>query len=90
MNKKVFWYFLMTGAIALWIGAVALGICLSAQGTILGWLLLGIIIVIHASEIKTGLAIGNSLGLNKRRVVINTFIFGFTWWLPLKKGIIGR
>ncbi len=90
MSKKAFWYVLMTGAVVFWIGSIALGLYLSSKGNPNGWLLFGILVVVHALEIKMCLALGKRFELNNGLVVAKTMIFGFTWWVPLKKGIIDR
>jgi hypothetical protein len=40
------------------------------------------------AEIPVSSKIGKSKGVPRARVIVCTAIFGFTWWLPLKKGII--
>jgi hypothetical protein len=45
-------------------------------------------VVIHAAELPISLKIGKQAGFSNKTVVLNTLLFGFTWWLPVKKGII--
>ena len=90
MSKRAFWYILMTGAVVLWLGSVALGLYLSSKGNSYGWLLFGTLVVIHALEIKMCLTLGKRYELSNSLVVTKTMVFGFTWWVPLKRGIIDR
>ncbi|MEG0979318.1 MAG: hypothetical protein RR911_06270 [Oscillospiraceae bacterium] len=69
-------------------------IILYVVGIILGlkkknWWLFGCVAAMHIAEafligIKTGVANGR----NKVTSAICTLLFGFTWWLPIKQGLI--
>jgi hypothetical protein len=90
MQAKFFWYFLMTGAIVLWVASIIAGHLLFPDNELLAWSLFAALVAIHASEIKKCLALCGPYGLSKRFVVVKTLLFGFTWWVPLKRGIIER
>lgn len=88
LDKKGFWYFLMFGAIVLWVAVIWLGYYLfpqSALGKAVPFLLT---LALHLSEIPISLKIGRSKGIPRGRVITLTAIFGFTWWLPLKRGVL--
>ena len=56
----------------------------------LGWALVGALILLHIAELKTALRIGKKHKLKTGRILLMTILFGFTWWLPLKRGIINK
>ncbi|MBW2636726.1 MAG: hypothetical protein JRC86_04245 [Deltaproteobacteria bacterium] len=88
LDKKGFWYFLMFGAIVLWVAVIWLGYVIfphSAVGKAVPFVLT---LMLHLSEIPISSKIGRAKGVPRARVIILTAIFGFTWWLPLKRGVI--
>ena len=56
----------------------------------LGWVLFGALVLLHIVELKTSLAIAKKHKVKTKRAVLMTLIFGFTWWLPLKRGVINK
>ncbi|HSV97410.1 MAG TPA: hypothetical protein VLM75_10820 [Spirochaetota bacterium] len=87
-NKKPFWYMLMAGAIGLYL-IVLTGFYFIPNTALIGAVLIGLL-VLHASEIPHAKRIALPKGISARTTVIKTMLFGFTWWLPLKKGVIDR
>jgi hypothetical protein len=85
--SKGFWYFLMAGAIALWIGVICLGFVLFPNNTGAALAVPGLLFLAHCAEIPASSKIGRDKGLSLVRVVVKTLIFGFTWWVPVKKGV---
>jgi hypothetical protein len=85
-GKPVFWYGLQVSTILLYVVLIAGGYALQIPA--LGWGLFGAIFLLHVFELKTALAVGREKGLSIRRIVLKNLVFGFTWWLPLKKGIL--
>lgn len=46
-----------------------------------------ILLGLHIMEVfQKGLPLAEEKGINKAEAVLNTLCFGFTWWLPIKKG----
>ena len=88
LRKKGFWYFLMSGSILLWIAVILLGFVIFPNRGGVAWVVLGILILIHCAEIPLSLKIAKARGLSTAPVVLKTMLFGFTWWVPLKKGVI--
>lgn len=87
LEKKAFWYFLMFGVIALWIAVIWLCFLLLPESGAWKFLLPGALLVLHLAELPISLKIGKSRGISPQLVVLNTVLFGFTWWLPLKRGV---
>ena len=91
MKSKGFWYFLMTGAIGLWTAATATGLYLHFEGAGLSaWYFLLGVTVLHLSEIPFVSAMLKDKNIGKGEVAVKTFLFGFTWWVPVKKGVFPR
>ncbi|MCU0844975.1 MAG: hypothetical protein MUC76_08630 [Spirochaetes bacterium] len=88
IGKKAFWYMLMAGAIGLYLLVLA-GFYFIPDTAVVGAVLVGIL-VLHASEIPHAGRIARPKGISMRTAAVKTMLFGFTWWLPLKKGIIDR
>ncbi len=88
MNSKGFWYFLMTGAIGLWAAAVGTGFYFMPETGISAWYFLMVVAGLHASEVPFVLNMLKDRDIAKGAIVLKTFTFGFTWWLPFKKEIL--
>ncbi len=86
-SHKAFWYFLMFGALMLWACAIALIFLFpeSFYRAAFLWVLLAI----HIGEIPYTVKILRGR-LSPVAIALKTFLFGFTWWLPFKKGILKR
>ena len=67
----------------------------SAQNPLLGLgqsghfvvLLAGVILVAHVLELPLAFRVLKPRNPAPLRVLLGTFLFGFTWWLPAKRGI---
>jgi hypothetical protein len=91
MNNKGFWYFLMSGSIALFACSLWLGYYLFPEDCLLSWSFFLGLLALHIAEIPmTSLKIGKEKNIAVPVTIIKTLLFGFTWWLPLKKGIIKK
>ncbi len=45
----------------------------------------------HPLEVPLfSLKIGRAKGLSLVSIIVKTTLYGFTWWLPLKRGILSR
>jgi hypothetical protein len=88
MNSKRFWQINMAGSIGLWILSVVVGFTLFPENHLAAWGLFIGLVIIHTAELPISLKIGKESGFSSQTVVIKTLLFGFTWWLPVKKGII--
>jgi hypothetical protein len=91
MNNKGFWYFLMFGSICLFAFSIGLGYYLFPDNCLLSLVFFLGLVALHVAEIPmTGLKIGKEKNIPIPTTIIKTLLFGFTWWLPLKKGIIQK
>ncbi len=88
-KNRAFWYCLMSGSIAGWV-FVLTGAVVPFSGTagVLWLIVCGIWAVVHPLELFISLPIGRQKGLSVGQIVIKTVLFGFTWWLPFKKGVL--
>jgi len=90
MNTNGFWRFLMTGAVGMWLISILMGIFLFSEVQMMSWSIFIGLVVLHGAEIPIGVKIGKEKGLNTLAAAMKTFAFGFTWWVPMKKGIFTR
>ena len=49
--------------------------------------LAGIVLLVHVLEVPLAFAQLKAREPKALRVIVGTLIFGFTWWLPAKKGL---
>jgi hypothetical protein len=87
-KKPAFWLLLQASTILLYILLIGGGYVLKLPA--LGWGAYGALFVLHLFELKTALQVGHAKGLSMTRIVVMNLIFGFTWWVPLKRGIIKK
>lgn len=90
MKKKNVWLLLMVVTLGFWIMVIAGGQLLFPENQLKAWAGVLVLFFIHASEIFVSFKIGKAAGLSSQRIVIKTLLFGFTWWVPLQKGILTR
>jgi hypothetical protein len=92
LKSKSFWYLLMAGALGGWAISIA-GLVKPIKDEDLKKIWKGIFCTWafgHPLELGLALGIGRSRGLSTLRTAIKTLLFGFTWWLPLKLGVIKK
>jgi hypothetical protein len=91
MNSKWFWYFLMIGSIVLYGLSIALGRYLFPDSYLFSRIFFIGLLIVHILEIPAAsLKIGRDKKIPVSMIIMKTILYGFTWWLPLKKGIIDR
>ncbi len=88
MNSKAFWKTLMISVLGTWVLTLVAGYYLFPENHLSAWRFFIALLVIHASELVISFKIGKEKGLSTQTIVIKTLIYGFTWWVPVKKGII--
>ena len=91
MNSRLFWYLLMIGSIVLYGLSVLLGRYLFPDSYLLSRIFFIGLLIVHILEIPiASLKIGREKKIPDSMTVMKTILYGFTWWLPLKKGIIDK
>jgi hypothetical protein len=90
MNSKSFWYALMAGSIGLWI-TVLLAAVLVPSISMIAWIIFIALAALHILEFPlASKEISAAKGVSGHTAFIKTILFGFTWWLALKKGIFDK
>jgi uncharacterized protein YhhL (DUF1145 family) len=92
LKNKGFWYILMSGALAGWAFSIV-GLVKPMKNETLKkiWKMIFCSWVFgHPLELALALGIGKAQGLSRTRTILKTLAFGFTWWLPLKLGVIKK
>ncbi len=90
MNSKLFWRMLEIGALGLWGLTIVAGYYLFPESHLSAWGIFIGLLIVHASELSISLKIGKEKGISIQTTIIKTLILGFTWWVPVKKGIIEK
>ncbi len=88
-GHKWFWYLLMTGSIFLFAIAYCIGY-LILSNILYAAILPAALLALHVSEIPVARKAANGKDISAGSVILKTILFGFTWWLPLRKGIIRK
>ena len=88
MRSKGFWYFLMFGSVGLFGISYAVGYIMFPGNPFLSWIFFIGLLITHVAELPLAMKIGREKNLPAATVAVKTLLFGFTWWLPLKKGIL--
>ncbi|MBI9085592.1 MAG: hypothetical protein JEZ11_18485 [Desulfobacterales bacterium] len=90
MKERKFWQMLQAGSLAGWI-YILVGAAFFSETQwlkILWWVLMLAWAIVHPLELKISLPIGRQKGLTPEWTFAMTLLFGFTWWLPLKRGVL--
>lgn len=90
MNSKGFWYFLMIGAIGLWGISIIAGRMLYPHDQLKSWMFFAAVFAVHITEVPVIAFMFKDKDIPTGTVLVKTFLFGFTWWLPYKKGILNN
>lgn len=87
-KNSMFWYGNMAGAIIGWI-FIFTGLFISFTGALqLLWLIITLLWAVgHPLEMMVALPIAKKAGYTPGKAVINTLVFGITWWIPVKLGV---
>ena len=89
-KNKLFWYVNMGGSLLGWIFAISGFFCpFQNEGLKIIWLVVVFGWPIgHFLELFISLPIGKKAGISPGKIIVHTMLFGFTWWLPLKLGVL--
>lgn len=85
LKSRGFWIILMLAAMGLYL--LGFGLWIFSSIPWIGAGLVAGILMLHIFELKTALIIGREKNLSTTRIYLMNLVFGFTWWLPLKKGV---
>jgi hypothetical protein len=88
LNSRVFWNMLRLGTIVLFLALIFAGYLVNAPW--LGWMLVGLLFLLHVSELPSAFRAGRAKGLSTARILFMDLLFGFTWWLPLRRGVFEK
>ncbi|MFH2129196.1 MAG: hypothetical protein ABIK68_02380 [bacterium] len=88
MNSKITWRLLMAGALGLWVISLVAGYLLFPESHLKAWGFFFCLLVIHTAELPVSLRIRNKNNPSIQIVIMKTLLYGFTWWVPVKRGII--
>ncbi|MBI5844939.1 MAG: hypothetical protein HZB23_09755 [Deltaproteobacteria bacterium] len=90
LKNKTVWQGLMAGSLVVWAFIIfGLVFPFSAPALKNAWVILFLIWgIAHPLELKFSLPIGKAHGLGFGRTVVKTLLFGFTWWVALKWGVV--
>ena len=90
MDKQKFWKIMMVGSVLGWLFAIYGLVFPFECGTIriIWWCVLLGWGIGHPLELALALPIAKDKGIALETAIKKTMIFGFTWWLPLKLGVI--
>jgi hypothetical protein len=86
--SKATWILLEISAILLYIIVIGYGYIFNLAW--LGWMIFVALILLHLFELRTALEVGRSKGLSDRTIFLKNILFGFTWWVPLRRGIFNK
>jgi len=87
-DHKPFWLFSRILVLSIWIVLAITSVVHVGYITLVARFAFLILLLIHLTVLPISLTIGNERNLSKSRIVLKSLIFGFTWWVPLRKGII--
>lgn len=88
MMRVWFWRVLQILALVLLAGFPLSGMFLARSAA--GWLGVLLLLALHAAELPIALPLAREKGVPAGMAVLKNLLFGFTWWLPLKRGVIQR
>jgi hypothetical protein len=88
LTSKGFWVFMMTGTAGLFILIALVGYGVLTDRGLETTIILALFVSLHVAEIPHGIRVGRSRGIGAGTATFKTLLFGFTWWLPLSRGVI--
>ena len=89
-NSKTFYRIMRGSTLLIWLFLIVLVIVGENNLSLVAGIAFVVLFFIHLAELPISLSIGREKNLGTGTVVIKTLVFGFTWWLPLRKGMINE
>lgn len=90
LDSKLLWVLLRFFVVFLWCVLIYLGFIIPSSLSLLMHVAIVLLLLIHLTELPIAFRIGKEKGLTKSIVVIKTMVYGFTWWVPLRRGVINE
>lgn len=84
--KAAYWILLQILALALLLGALPLAYLLGYSSV--GWGVFLALLLLHLAELRITLPLARQKNLPTVTAVGKTMLFGFTWWVPLRRGVL--
>ncbi len=84
-ETKQFWQ--VNNAVLLALYMIAAVLVIDGRTDHWGVILAAVILVAHVLEIPLAMKVLKDKNPSMGRLIVGTVLFGFTWWLPAKKGI---
>lgn len=84
--KFIFWVWMRILAVLILIGLPSAGYLLNLPKP--GWMGFMFILLLHTAELPISMPIAKQKKIPYAKALIKNFLFGFTWWVPLNRGII--
>jgi len=85
--RRWFWTLCRILTLLLFAGVVITGYALRRPAA--GWCALALLLALHAAELRVSLHLQATARIPRARVVVMTLLFGFTWWVPVTRGLAG-
>ena len=79
---------MMTGTLVLYALSLILGKVMFPHNTPLSLVFFASILLLHICEVPHARSITGPRSISVIVTIVMTLLFGFTWWWPLKRGII--
>ena len=90
LNSKTLWFILKTIVTGVWCVLVLFAFLIPSQIMDHCRIMILILLLIHLFELPISLKIGTENGISKSVTVVKTICYGFTWWIPLRRGVISE
>ena len=90
MQNQTLWKVLRAGSLAGWVFIFIGAFFPFEMGGLktFWWCIMLTWAIVHPLELPISLPIGRQEGLTPEWTFAMTLLFGFTWWLPLKRGVL--
>jgi len=91
IHSRLFWNICMASAAAGWL-FIAFGIFSDLRGLAYGlWVMVTLLWCLgHPLELIVSAPIAKRAGYTAETALLNTLVFGLTWWIPVKLGVFKR
>lgn len=88
LDNRFFWGLSRAMVAVVWGILLIFGFIFPSQVSETVKILAFLLLAIHVMEVPISLKIGVERGTSKEVTITKTLIYGCTWWMPLKRGVI--